>query len=613
MDIVMPRSFAPGRAVVNRSEEPGGKPRRGTGGSRRRTGGIADQFGRPSDCVETARGLWSGEHYTACGLMVAKPVTVGVVGVVVLASALVLNYFVLPGEEAEPVARAPSPTSPAPPSPKRPDATAKSTDRTPAGAPQVPPPATGQDRQQATVSTPSFDVVRVDPDGNTVIAGRGAPNTDIAILDGSKEIGRVTTDNRGEWVFVPPSKLEAGERVLSLKELTDQPRQSDEAVVLVIPEKGKDIAGRATDGASVPLAVVVPRNGDGSEQRVATRVLQAPAAGPLASNGTPGSTSAGGAAATPAPGASSAGASSAGSSGTGASDTRTSAAAGAAVGAVAGAAAGSDTAVSGAATSGSGPAVSAVVAGKAPQETAVPALTAAAPAAGVSASAPVPAEPPSAAPIPADPPSAKPSSAEPSSAAPTPAAPAAVGTQPGEPKPAAPSQLASAAPAVSAYPEPAAPAAADGVGQKDVAVDVIDYDDKGDVVFSGRADPGSKVEVFIDNRKVGDTGADAEGRWTMRPAEPVAPGSYQLRVDKVTSTGAVEARVAFPFVRADPLTELPDNRLVVIQPGNNLWRIATRVYGTGVRYVEIFDANKDQILDPDLIYPGQVFGLPRVN
>ena len=33
--------------------------------------------------------------------MVAKPVTVGVVGVVVLASALVLNYFVLPGEEAE--------------------------------------------------------------------------------------------------------------------------------------------------------------------------------------------------------------------------------------------------------------------------------------------------------------------------------------------------------------------------------------------------------------------------------------------------------------------------------------------------------------------------------
>jgi nucleoid-associated protein YgaU len=99
----------------------------------------------------------------------------------------------------------------------------------------------------------------------------------------------------------------------------------------------------------------------------------------------------------------------------------------------------------------------------------------------------------------------------------------------------------------------------------------------------------------------------------MRPAEPVAPGSYQLRVDKVAPSGTVQARVAFPFVRADPLTDLPNNRLVVIQPGNNLWRIATRVYGSGFRYVEIFDANKDQILDPDLIYPGQVFGLPRVN
>lgn len=183
-----------------------------------------------------------------------------------------------------------------------------------------------------------------------------------------------------------------------------------------------------------------------------------------------------------------------------------------------------------------------------------------------------------------------------------------------KPLPAAPARVASAQPVISAYPEAAqaAPAGA-AVKQDEVAVDVIDYDDKGDVVFSGRADPGSKVEVFIDNRKVGDTDTDTEGRWTMRPAETVPPGSYQLRVDKVAPSGTVQARVAFPFVRANPLTELPNNRLVVIQPGNNLWRIATRVYGEGIRYVEIFDANKDQILDPDLIYPGQVFGLPRTN
>ena len=142
---------------------------------------------------------------------------------------------------------------------------------------------------------------------------------------------------------------------------------------------------------------------------------------------------------------------------------------------------------------------------------------------------------------------------------------------------------------------------------------MIDYDAKGDVVFSGRADPGARVEVFIDDRKVGDTDVDRDGRWTMRPEEPVAPGANELRVDNVTAAGTIEARVAFPFVRANPLTELPGNRLVVIQPGNNLWRIATRVYGDGVRFVEIFDANRDQILNPDLIYPGQVFGLPLAN
>ncbi len=53
--------------------------------------------------------------------------------------------------------------------------------------------------------------------------------------------------------------------------------------------------------------------------------------------------------------------------------------------------------------------------------------------------------------------------------------------------------------------------------------------------------------------------------------------------------------------------------LVVVQPGNSLWRIARRRYGLGPQYVQIFEANLDQISDPDLIYPGQIFELPQVN
>ncbi len=50
--------------------------------------------------------------------------------------------------------------------------------------------------------------------------------------------------------------------------------------------------------------------------------------------------------------------------------------------------------------------------------------------------------------------------------------------------------------------------------------------------------------------------------------------------------------------------------LVVVQPGNNLWNIARVLYGKGIRYTTIYEANREQIRDPDLIYPGQVFKAP---
>lgn len=52
---------------------------------------------------------------------------------------------------------------------------------------------------------------------------------------------------------------------------------------------------------------------------------------------------------------------------------------------------------------------------------------------------------------------------------------------------------------------------------------------------------------------------------------------------------------------------------VIIRRGDNLWTIARRVYGEGMRYTQIFEANASQIRDPDLIYPGQVFALPGTD
>ena len=52
---------------------------------------------------------------------------------------------------------------------------------------------------------------------------------------------------------------------------------------------------------------------------------------------------------------------------------------------------------------------------------------------------------------------------------------------------------------------------------------------------------------------------------------------------------------------------------VVVQPGNSLWRIARATYGSGFQFTLIYDANREQIDDPDLIFPGQVFKVPEPN
>ncbi|MEK1931901.1 MAG: LysM peptidoglycan-binding domain-containing protein [Pararhizobium sp.] len=49
---------------------------------------------------------------------------------------------------------------------------------------------------------------------------------------------------------------------------------------------------------------------------------------------------------------------------------------------------------------------------------------------------------------------------------------------------------------------------------------------------------------------------------------------------------------------------------VIIRRGDTLWQISRRVYGEGVRYTTIYLANEDQINNPDRILPGQVFGVP---
>lgn len=169
-------------------------------------------------------------------------------------------------------------------------------------------------------------------------------------------------------------------------------------------------------------------------------------------------------------------------------------------------------------------------------------------------------------------------------------------------------QPAAAAPAA-ATPSAAAEAEPNGIASGALVLDTVDYDDKGQVIIGGRGTLGATVQVYLDNDLVGAATVDRAGRWQVTPATSVAPRLHTLRVDQIGSDGRVVARVESPFLRAE-LVELPADQAFIVQPGNSLWRIARRSYGQGPRYTVIYEANREQIRNPDLIYPGQVFTIP---
>jgi len=142
-----------------------------------------------------------------------------------------------------------------------------------------------------------------------------------------------------------------------------------------------------------------------------------------------------------------------------------------------------------------------------------------------------------------------------------------------------------------------------------LSLDTIDYDDKGQVTIGGRATPGSTVQAYLDNQLVGASVSDGSGHWKLPLPVTVDTQPHTLRIDQIGTDGKVVARVESPFQRAEQVALAKDQSFVV-QPGNSLWRIARRSYGEGLRYTVIYEANKEQIRDPDLIYPGQVFVLP---
>ena len=155
-----------------------------------------------------------------------------------------------------------------------------------------------------------------------------------------------------------------------------------------------------------------------------------------------------------------------------------------------------------------------------------------------------------------------------------------------------------------------------GDATESVVIDAITYSEEGSVALAGRAqDASGTVRVYLDNQPITDITVDGAGRWSGQLPD-VESGVYTLRIDEINVSGAVTSRIETPFLREDPAILARAERAsavakqITVQTGNTLWAIARDRYGEGLAYVQVFEANRDQIRDPDLIYPGQVFQLP---
>ncbi len=352
----------------------------------------------------------------------------------------------------------------------------------------------GTDDADDAAVPPDFDIVRVEPSGEAVMAGVAEPGAEVSVMTRDGVVAQTGADDRGEWVVVLEEPLEPGDHEIWLEAGNGNGEivESAGAVVISIPEEGEDL-----DDDTVETIAV-----DGAGNEEAADPMETAEAGGDARDETVGSAESG----------------MADSTGAGAADSTGSEAA---------------------------------TAGEAVEPESEPAEDAGA--------------------------------------------------------------IAVVVPRDGGNGVVVMQAPGDGVGISgggDLTLESLSYDEDGNVSLSGRAAPGGAVIPYIDGALSGEAVADAEGRWRLTLESPLEAGQYDLRIDQIDETGAVVARLETPFQRAALTMPTVDEPLVVIQPGNNLWVIARRVYGRGVLYTQIFEANRGQIADPDLIYPGQIFVVP---
>ena len=106
---------------------------------------------------------------------------------------------------------------------------------------------------------------------------------------------------------------------------------------------------------------------------------------------------------------------------------------------------------------------------------------------------------------------------------------------------------------------------------------------------------------------------NADGEWKVAGQVDLDRARRMMRFELADEAGTVVASYGLPVASRDLSLGLDGSRLVVVQRGDALWRIAYQSYGEGIKYVDIVRRNSAAIGDPDLIFPNQIFCHSRIG
>jgi LysM repeat protein len=150
--------------------------------------------------------------------------------------------------------------------------------------------------------------------------------------------------------------------------------------------------------------------------------------------------------------------------------------------------------------------------------------------------------------------------------------------------------------------------------KKDLAVilpTAIVWRDAAHILISGTSQGGVRVIANDTKAPFGEALVLADGAWQIAGSLNLEKTKHLLKFELVNDSGKIIANYVLPLTSRDLAKGQSGTPLVVVNKGDALWRIAYRRFGDGIRYVDIVRRNQGDIVDPDLIYPKQIFAVPR--